>query len=61
MTNSDFLEEVYGELEPGTHGWVCSFRADPSNAPALVWAGRSYKQPRSTKQTKTTPISARQS
>lgn len=43
MTNSDFLEEVYGELEPGTHGWVCSFRADPSNAPALVWAGRSYK------------------
>lgn len=43
MTNSDFLAEVYGELEPGTYGWVCSFRADPSNAPALVWAGRPYK------------------
>jgi len=43
MTNSDFLAEVYGDLEPGTYGWVCSFRADPSNAPALVWAGRPYK------------------
>jgi len=43
MTNSDFLVEVYGDLEPGTYGWVCSFRADPSNAPALVWAGRPYK------------------
>ena len=43
MTNSDFLAEVYGELEPGTYGWVCSFRADPSNAPPLVWSGRSYK------------------
>lgn len=43
MTNSDFLAEVYGELSSGTHGWVCSFRADPSNAPPLVWAGRSYK------------------
>lgn len=43
MTNSDFLAEVYGELDAGTHGWVCSFRADPSNAPPLVWAGRSYK------------------
>ena len=43
MTNSDFLAEIYGELEPGTHGWVCSFRADPGNAPPLVWAGRAYK------------------
>lgn len=43
MTNSDFLAHIYGELEPGTHGWVCSFRADPSNAPATVWAGRAYK------------------
>lgn len=43
MTNSDFLAEVYGELDAGTHGWVCSFRADPSNAPPLVWSGRSYK------------------
>ena len=43
MTNSDFLAEVYGELEAGTYGWVCSFRADPSNAPPLVWSGRSYK------------------
>ncbi len=43
MTNSDFLAEVYGELEPGTHGWVASFRADPSNADPGVWAGRPYK------------------
>lgn len=43
MTNSDFLAEIYGEMDPGTHGWVCSFRADPSNAPALVWSGRAYK------------------
>lgn len=43
MTNSDFLAEIYGELEPGTHGWVCSFAADPSNAPPQVWSGRAYK------------------
>ena len=43
MTNSDFLAEIYGELEPGTHGWVCSFRADPNNAPSSVWTGRAYK------------------
>lgn len=43
MTNSDFLAEIYGEMEPGTHGWVCSFRADPSNAPPTVWSGRAYK------------------
>ena len=43
MTNSDFLSEIYGELEPGQHGWVCSFRADPSNAPPTVWSGRAYK------------------
>ena len=43
MTNSDFLAEIYGQLEPGTHGWVCSFRADPGNAPPLVWGGRAYK------------------
>jgi RecA-family ATPase len=30
-------------MEPGTHGWVCSFRADPNNAPPTVWAGRAYK------------------
>ena len=43
MTNSDFLAEIYGELEPGTHGWVCNFRADPSNAEPGVWGGRLYK------------------
>lgn len=43
MTNSDFLAEIYGELEAGTHGWVCSFRADPNNAPPTVWSGRAYK------------------
>lgn len=43
MTNSDFLSEVYGDLAPGQHGWVCHFQADPSNAPPTVWAGRLYK------------------
>jgi len=43
MTNSDFLAEIYGELATGTHGWVCTFRADPSNAPPAVWSGRPYK------------------
>ncbi len=43
MTNSDFLAEIYGEFAPGTHGWVCSFAADPSNAPPPVWGGRAYK------------------
>ncbi|MEY4441051.1 MAG: hypothetical protein RL442_51, partial [Pseudomonadota bacterium] len=43
MTNSDFLAEIYGQLEPGTHGWVCNFRADPGNATPLVWGGRAYK------------------
>jgi hypothetical protein len=43
MTNSDFLAEIYGEFAQGTHGWVCTFRADPSNAPPAVWAGRLYK------------------
>ena len=43
VTNSDFLAEVYGNLDPGTHGWVCTFKADPSNAPPEVWTGRLYK------------------
>jgi len=43
MTNSDFLAEVYGPLEAGRHGWVCSFRADPSDPPPSVWAGRLFK------------------
>lgn len=43
MANSDFLAEVYGEFEQGQHGWVCSFKADPGNAPPAVWAGRLYK------------------
>jgi archaellum biogenesis ATPase FlaH len=43
MTNSDFLVDTYGDLPEGQHGWVCSFRADPSNAPPAVWAGRLYK------------------
>ena len=43
MTNSDFLAEIYKDLQPGVFGWVCSFRADPSNAPPDVWSGRAYK------------------
>lgn len=43
MTNSDFLAEIYGSLESGTHGWVCSFRANPSDSPSSVWTGRPYK------------------
>ena len=43
MTNSDFLAEVYGDLGDNEFGWITTFRADPSNAPPLVWAGRFYK------------------
>lgn len=42
MTNSDFLHEVYGPFEEGTYGWVCNFRADPSNPPPGAWDGRNY-------------------
>ena len=43
MTNSDFLAELLGDLTSGTHGWVCTFRADPSKAPPDVWSGRPYR------------------
>jgi archaellum biogenesis ATPase FlaH len=43
MTNSDFLSEIYGYLESGTYGWVCSFRESPSDSPSSVWTGRPYK------------------
>lgn len=43
MTNSDFLAEVYGALNPGEFGWVCSFRADPASSDPGKWAGRAYK------------------
>lgn len=43
MTNSDFLAEVYGDLGDNEFGWITTFRADPGNAPPLVWGGRFYK------------------
>lgn len=43
MTNSDFLAEVYGALGDNEFGWITTFRADPGNAPPLVWSGRFYK------------------
>lgn len=43
MTNSDFLAELYGNLQPGQYGWVTNFRVDPGSATADVWAGRMYK------------------
>jgi archaellum biogenesis ATPase FlaH len=43
MTNSDFLAEIYGEFEPGTHSWVCSFRQNPGETEPGIWAGRLYK------------------
>ena len=43
MTNSDFLAEVYGALGDNEFGWITTFRADPGNAPPLVWGGRFYK------------------
>ena len=43
MTNSDFLAEVYGDLSDNEFGWITTFRADPGNAPPLVWGGRFYK------------------
>ncbi|CAB4136603.1 AAA domain containing protein [uncultured Caudovirales phage] len=43
MTNSDFLAEVHGTLGDNEFGWITTFRADPGNAPPLVWGGRFYK------------------
>ena len=43
MTNSDFLQEVFGEFDSGTFTWVAHFRADPSQALPTVWSGRPYK------------------
>jgi hypothetical protein len=43
MTNSDFLAEVYGDLQPSNYGWVTSFRATPNDCPPEVWSGRMYK------------------
>ena len=43
MNNSDFMAELLGELISGYHGWVCTFRADPSKAPPDVWSGRPYR------------------
>jgi len=42
MTNSDFLAELYGQIPKGEYGWVCTFAADPSDAPPDVWSGRPY-------------------
>lgn len=42
INNSEFLRVVYGDLREGTHGWVCTFRNEPSAAPGL-WTGRAYK------------------
>ena len=42
MTNSDFLAAVYGAMSRGEYGWVCTFAADPSDAPPDVWSGRPY-------------------
>lgn len=39
MTNSDFLGEVLGPLEPGQYGWVCAFAASPEQG---EWSGRAY-------------------
>lgn len=43
VSNSEFLRTVLGELQPGTHGWVCQFRQDPQNADPTVWTGRAYQ------------------
>jgi AAA domain len=43
INNAEFLAEVYQDLEPGTHGWVCSFRQDPSSKEPGKWGGRPYK------------------
>lgn len=40
MTNSDFLSEVYTDLQPEQYGWVCNFRATPDQG---EWAGRPYR------------------
>lgn len=43
VSNSTFLRTVLGELEEGTHGWVCHFTQDPQHADPDVWTGRAYQ------------------
>jgi len=43
VSNSTFLRTVLGELEEGTHGWVCHFTQDPQHADPAVWTGRAYQ------------------
>ena len=42
VSNSEFLDSVYGELGQGIHGWVASFRGDPNAAAPDVWGGSLY-------------------
>jgi RecA-family ATPase len=42
VSNSEFLDSVYGELGQGIHGWVASFRGDPNAVAPDVWGGSLY-------------------
>jgi len=42
VTNSEFLEAVYGSLGAGTHGWIACFRGDPNGVTADAWAGQPW-------------------
>lgn len=42
VTNSEFLEAVYGSLGAGVHGWIACFRGDPNAVTADAWAGQPW-------------------
>ena len=42
VTNSEFLEAVYGSFGAGTHGWIACFRGDPNAVSADAWAGQPW-------------------
>lgn len=42
ISNSEFLEALYGPLGDGVHGWIASFRGDPNSVAADAWAGQPY-------------------
>ena len=42
VSNSEFLETLYGQLGEGAHGWMASFRGDPNAVTPDAWAGQPW-------------------
>ena len=42
VSNSEFLEAVYGPLGEGVHGWIACYAGDPNAVGADAWAGQLY-------------------